>query len=131
MKPFPNRWWYGAPWKNTHPFRPMARIYRCGDEYCNDTLYLQFPLLGCITIRTGKNIRLSGRCEACVAEFGPWCEGCNDCHQGPRCHPWWGECICKDTGHEGKLSTCPACGGAYCPECEEEPKGNCPQGGKP
>lgn len=128
LKPFPQRWWYAAPWKTTRPYLPKVKFYLCGDEYCNDTLYLVVPLLGSFVFRINRNIRLSGRCDECVEEFGPWCPGCENCHRGPRCHNW-NDCIIRDTGHESKLLDCSGCGGAYCPECERTPEGSCPSKG--
>ena len=127
IKPFPKRWWYARPCIDTMRRLPLVKFYQCGDEYCNDTLYMRAPLLGELTVRVSKTIRLYGRCEQCVAEYGPWCEGCNDCHYGPRCH-YWIKCTNEELSHESKIERCPACNGNYCPECEQHPEENCPEG---
>lgn len=123
------RWWYLPPTSETVFCFPKARIYRCGDEFCNDTLFLQMPFLGELTIRINSTIRVDGKCEECVAEFGPWCPGCKECHQGPRCHNWH-ECTTQEEAHESKLGRCPACAGQYCTECETEPRTSCPYRGE-
>ena len=121
------RWWYEHPkrnWDLRDWLVPYFKFFKCGDQFCNDTLFIRIPLLGDITIRTGKRpFRINNKCEQCIAEYGPWCQGCEGCHHGPRCHPWL-ECE-----HEAKLLRCPACGGDYCPECEPTPKQTCPYRG--
>lgn len=53
-----SRVWYRPPWKLTGPilgvpgFRPP--FYRGGDEYGRDTLTLQLPLLGAVTVAYGQ-----------------------------------------------------------------------------
>lgn len=122
-----SRWWYHHPsrkWDWQDWLLPYIKYYKCGDEFCNDTLFIRIPLLGHIVIRMNKRIRINDRCPECVAEYGPWCPGCMDCHRGPRCHNWL-EC-----DHTGKVVRCPACGGDYCPACEPEPKKSCPYRGE-
>lgn len=121
------RWWYEHPkrnWELRDWLVPYFKFFECGDQFCNDTLFIRIPLLGDITIRTGKRpFRINNKCEECVAKYGPWCRGCQDCHIGPRCHKRLG------CGHEGKIARCPACAGSYCSRCEPNPTKTCPYRG--
>ena len=120
MKPFRHRWWYHGP-RNSSSQKPMLKFYRCGDEFCNDTVYLRLPFLGSVTVRVNWRIRRDDACGKCIAEYGPWCSGCQSCHRGSRCHQW------IDCRHEpAPLRHCPACGGLYCWLCEREPRERCP-----
>jgi hypothetical protein len=124
--PKPKRWWYDIPRRGWEPkdwLIPYIHFYRCGDEFCNDTLFIRIPLLGHITIRMNRHIRINNKCDECVTTYGPWCPGCQECHRGPRCHDW------VSCDHEAKVVMCPACGGDYCPTCEPNPKQSCPYRG--
>lgn len=123
----PARWWYHHPtpqWGLRDWLVPLVRYYKCGDEFCNDTLFVRIPLVGHVVIRLNRNIRINNRCDGCVAKYGPWCAGCKGCHRGPRCH-WWLGC-----GHETKVGLCCACGGSYCVTCEPNPQKSCPYRGE-
>lgn len=120
LKPFPERWWYTAPWKRSRPFRFVIRVFRDGgDEFCNPTIWIGLPLLGAITIRYRRGPIRTYACDTCQRTDGPWCEGCQSCHPGPRCHDW-GCCP-----HNVRTEDCLQCGGMYCPLCEPEPASNC------
>lgn len=122
----PARWWYHRPrrgWDVRDWLVPCIKYFKNGDEFCNDTLFIRIPLVGHFVIRLNRYIRINNRCDECVATYGPWCAGCEDCHWGPRCHLWL-EC-----DHIRKLLRCPACGGNYCPTCEPYPKKTCPYRG--
>lgn len=116
------RAWYSPPWAVTHPWRP--RVMQAEDEYCNPTVWLQAPFLGALTVRYKTGPLRTEACNTCQAEHGPWCTGCQDCHDGPRCHNWitCGHPI-PEPVHDGD---CPKCGGYYCPLCEPDPTGHCP-----
>jgi hypothetical protein len=62
-----DRWQYWAPWGVTRPWLP--HVFRGGDEWCNDSICLVIPLLGCLVIfwRPGKQ-----RTVPCAVE---WAEG--------------------------------------------------------
>lgn len=126
------RWWYHAPWKVTRPWLPSVRVYPHGDERCNDTLWLQLPFAGAVVIRFRPGPLRTEACAELQAEFGPWCEGCEHCHTGQRCHP--GLAYCKHTYKQfveglAPIVECPKCGGDYCAACEAEPNTDtCPMG---
>lgn len=125
-----SRWWYHRPhrrWDVQDWLFPKIAFYECGDEFCNNTVFIRIPVIGHVVIRTGQRpFRINTKCDKCIAEHGPWCPGCRDCHQGPRCHSWLG-CEHEDV----KVIRCPACGGSFCPACEPEPKKTCPHRGEP
>jgi hypothetical protein len=115
------RWWYSPPWKVTRPWQSRVRLFpEGGDEYCNPTIMIVFPLLGDVTIRYQPGPIRTRACDTCVEDWGPWCTGCETCHPGPRCHDW-GHCR-----HNAPLKDCPVCKGTYCTLCEPEPQDNCP-----
>lgn len=109
------RWWFtpvGPAWGLRDKAVPKVRIFPGGDEHCNDTLMIRIPFLGDLVIRFRRRIRLQGVCDRCVEEMGPYCNGCQGCHDGPRCHEWL---YCQ---HESTIKECPLCGGLLCGECE-------------
>ena len=125
LKPFPERWWYSPPWKVTRPWLLRMNVYRDGgDEFCNPTFVIVFPLAGDITVRYRRGPVRNIACDTCQTEDGPWCINCNTCHHGPRCHDW------LSCGHPipNPVSdgNCPKCGGYYCPTCEPNPETKCP-----
>jgi hypothetical protein len=125
-----SRWWYDRPrrgWRAGDWLLPCLRFYECGDEFCNDTLFLRIPLVGHLYIRTGRRpFRVNAICEECVVKYGPWCYGCQGPHRGPRCHDWLS---CEHLAQT--VVRCPACGGDYCPACEPEPRKSCPYTAEP
>ena len=126
-KPFPERWWYGAPWTWSHPWKPSLKVYRNGgDEYCNPTVQLILPLLGGVTVRYKPGPIRTEACAKCQDEFGPWCPACVACHWSPACHPGVRQCL-DYTGHLEPFHDCPECGGQYCTECEDDPLDYCPK----
>lgn len=122
-RPFADRWWWSPPWKVTRPWLPRVQVFPTGgDEYCNPTVLVVLPLLGDVVVRYRRGPIRTQACDECVAENGPWCAGCQSCHEGPRCHPWGLECRCPETA---ALGDCPACGGMYCTVCEPTPDQSC------
>lgn len=111
-----DRWWYWKPWKVTRPWLPGVKLYpEGGDEFCNPTVLIKFPLMGAIIVRYKRGPIRTEACAQCQAEMGPWCPGCRFCHNGPRCHPYYD---CDE--HDG-LDVCSECSGTYCTECPSTP----------
>lgn len=62
------RWQYSPLWGCTQWWLPSVRFYRGGDEYCNNTLLVQVPLLGHVIFWKPWGELRTGRCAECVAD---------------------------------------------------------------
>ncbi len=122
-KPFPDRWWYHGPRTRSYPWR--LKLMRSTDEYCNPTFYLGLPAVGAFVFRYRRGPIRTQACDTCQNDMGPWCGGCESCHEGPRCHPW------NNCTHTVITEDCPVCRGWFCPVCEPVPKDSCPYKEKP
>jgi hypothetical protein len=64
----PRRWQYSPPWGCTYWALPRVHYYRGGDEYCNDTLLIQLPLLGHVVFWKPWGTLRTTPCDECVAD---------------------------------------------------------------
>lgn len=93
------RWWYSPPWKLSEPRLWGVSVYKCGDEWCNDTAFIVLPYyLGALTIRFRPGplrTRDDGPCDdSWLAMGAPPCPFCRHSHM-PHCLP--------------TMLACPAC----------------------
>jgi hypothetical protein len=62
------RWQYTPPWGCTRWALPRVQLFRGGDEFCNDTLLVQLPLLGHLIFWKPFGALRTSPCDECVAE---------------------------------------------------------------
>lgn len=67
-KVYMRRWSWTPPWGCTAWWLPSVRYYRGGDEYCNNTLLIQLPLLGHVVFWKPWGQLRTTPCDECVAE---------------------------------------------------------------
>lgn len=63
-----HRWQYTPPWGCTYWALPRVKYFRGGDEYCNNTLLIQLPLLGHVTFWKPFGKLRTTPCDECIAE---------------------------------------------------------------
>lgn len=62
-----HRWQYVPPWGCTRWALPRIAFYRGGDEFCNDTLLVQVPLLGHVVFWKPWGPLRTRPCDECLA----------------------------------------------------------------
>jgi hypothetical protein len=65
---YAHRWRYTPPWGCTRWALPCVKLFRGGDEYCNDTLLLQLPFLGHMIFWKPWGTLRTTPCDECVAD---------------------------------------------------------------
>jgi len=65
---YARRWQYAPPWGCTRWWLPAVHYYRGGDEYCNNTLLVQLPLLGHVVLWKPWGRLRTTICDECMAK---------------------------------------------------------------
>jgi hypothetical protein len=62
------RWQWWAPWDVVHPWLP--RLFTGSDEFCNPSVGVVLPFLGCLVIFYARGPMRTTQCDECIALDG-------------------------------------------------------------